>query len=370
MRYALDLAARAWGQTHPNPLVGAVLVGHDNRVLAEGFHARAGELHAERVALQGVSLTPEQARGATLYVTLEPCCTQGRTPPCTEIILAKGIRRVVVGAIDPNPQHCARGIDLLRASGLEVITGVLEVECRTLNPIFHHRMQTGNPLIALKVATTLDGKIATAAGHSQWITGTEARRHVMHWRRYFPAIAVGAGTVLADNPSLTARQQGIPTTCGQRLIFDRSLRTSARLPELQVFNDTWADQTWLITDERHCTADLEPYVSRGVKVFQLPLQAGCFPIQSFRDYCLQEAIHGLYVEGGPSLIRSLFAVRGIDYLFCYQAPKLFGSDAAPGFAGEMSVERPDDAPCILDPNHVVLPPDVLTHGFLQYPVSQ
>lgn len=369
MRHALDLARLAWGETHPNPMVGAVLVDADNQVISEAHHHRAGEQHAERLALQKVTLPPELARGATLYVTLEPCCTHGRTPPCTDIILEKGIRRVVVGAIDPNPDHCSRGIELLREQGVEVITGVLEGECKALNLIFHHRMQVRTPLIALKTAVTLDGKVATAAGLSKWITGSTARQHVMHWRRYFPAMGVGAGTVLSDNPSLTVREPGREVQGRARYVFDRSLRTVSRLDSLQVFTDPWAEQTCLVTDERHTESQLAPYRSKGIQILQLPLLGDAFPLERFHAHCMQRDITGLYLEGGPGLARSLLAVKGIDYLFHYQAPKLFASHEAPGFCDGLTIERPDDAPFVADPQFEILGTDVLTHGFLNYPAQ-
>lgn len=204
MRRALEAARRGWGATHPNPMVGALIVEH-GRVVADGYHARAGEPHAEVVALTNLGRAP--APGATLYVTLEPCSTTGRTPPCTEAIIRAGIKRVVAGAADPNPQHLGRGFALLRAAGVEVVEGVLAEECTDLNFIFNHWITKETPLIAGKIVTTLDGRVATSTGESQWITGAAARRDAMRWRRLFPAIGVGAGTVLADNPRLTSRNR-------------------------------------------------------------------------------------------------------------------------------------------------------------------
>ncbi len=367
MVYAINLAKKAWGNTHPNPMVGSVLVDDDNQIISEGYHKKAGDLHAERMALTDIELTGRQKTHATLYVTLEPCCTHGKTPPCTEIILEKGIQRVVVGAIDPNPAHCHKGILKLQAQGVSVKTGVLERQCKALNPIFHHRMQTNNSLIAVKTATTLDGKIATAFGNSKWITGPQTRAHVMHWRKYFPSIAVGAGTVLADNPSLTIRDGAKTLGCARRLIFDRSLRTESKVSDLKVFNDTWKDRTVLITGETVTTARTRPYTQRGVQIVRLPFGASKFPLEEFRQTCNTLGIDGVYIEGGSSVISSFLEVKGVDYLFCYRAPKLFGSREAPSFADGLSVEFPEQAPILSEPNHEIIGDDILTHGPLIYP---
>ena len=200
MALALEQARNGWGDTHPNPMVGAVIV-EQGEVVATGYHQAAGEAHAEVDALRNLGRKP--AAGATLHVTLEPCCTHGRTPPCTQAVLDAGFREVHIGTADPNPDVAGRGIQQLRGAGVEVHTGTLEESCRDLNLLYNHWIAShGSPLLAGKVATTLDGFTATRDGHSQWITSEQARQDVMCWRRLFPAIAVGAGTILADDPSL------------------------------------------------------------------------------------------------------------------------------------------------------------------------
>lgn len=367
MRYAISLARKAAGNTHPNPLVGSVLVDGNGVIISEGHHEKAGELHAERKALSGIELTKAQKQSSTLYVTLEPCCTHGRTPPCTEIILEKGIRRVVVGTTDPNPVHQSRGIDLLRKAGVEVITGVLSGECRALNPIFNYWIEHQQPLIAVKTATTLDGKIATAFGKSKWITSEAARENVMYWRKYFPAIAVGAGTALADDPSLTIRNGEETVGCATRFILDRSLRTLPEVDKLKVFNDSWHQQTCLVTSSSHDESRFAPYRNKGIRILSLPFEDQLFPIDEFREACKERGIYGVYIEGGLSVVSSFLEVKGIDYLFCYQAPKLFASAEAPGFAGGMEIRTPDEAPFIDKPMHEVFGNDILTHGKLVYP---
>ncbi|HVU38461.1 MAG TPA: bifunctional diaminohydroxyphosphoribosylaminopyrimidine deaminase/5-amino-6-(5-phosphoribosylamino)uracil reductase RibD, partial [Opitutales bacterium] len=202
MSRALEAARRGWGDTHPNPMVGALIV-ENGRVVADGFHARAGEPHAEIIALRNLGRAP--APGATMYVTLEPCSTTGRTPPCTEAIIQAGLKRIAVGAADPNPQHAGQGLEILRRAGIEVISGVLAEDCADLNLIFNHWIISQTPFLAGKIATTLDGRVGTRTRQSKWITGAAARRDAMRWRRLFPAVGVGAGTVLADDPQLTSR---------------------------------------------------------------------------------------------------------------------------------------------------------------------
>ncbi len=202
MRRALALAAKAWGRTTPNPMVGAVAV-RDGRVVGEGFHPKAGEPHAEIHALLAAG---EAARGATLYVTLEPCSTSGRTPPCTAAIIRAGIARVVAATADPNPKHAGRGFEILRRAGIAVEVGVEAERAEELNKAFFHRMRTGKPYVLLKMAMTLDGKIATASGESRWITGAAARKRVQQLRQWCDAIMVGGETARLDRPGLTVRE--------------------------------------------------------------------------------------------------------------------------------------------------------------------
>lgn len=205
MRRALALARRGYGTTSPNPMVGAVLV-KGGRIIGQGWHHCAGEPHAEIEALRNAERRRNSPEGATLYVTLEPCCTHGRTPPCTAAIKAAGIKRVVVAAKDPNPQHAGRGFLILRRAGIEVEHGVLAEEATKLNEALNHWIVQRTPFVTVKAAMTLDGKIATASGESKWITGEEARAEGMRLRAGADAILVGVNTVLADDPSLTVRE--------------------------------------------------------------------------------------------------------------------------------------------------------------------
>ena len=218
MQQALDLAKTAMGHTSPNPMVGCVVV-KNGKLVASGCHERYGEFHAERNAL---TRCKEDLTGADLYVTLEPCCHQGKTPPCTDIIIERKIGRVFVGALDPNPKVDGGGIKILREHGIEVITGILEQECLALNEIFFHYITTGLPYVAMKYAMTLDGKIASANGDSKWVTGEKAREHVHFLRKKYSAILAGIDTVLADDPLLNCRtEEGVDPI---RVICDSHLR--------------------------------------------------------------------------------------------------------------------------------------------------
>lgn len=363
IRRALAAARRGWGQTHPNPLVGALIV-EDGEVVAEGFHALAGEPHAEIQALRALGRKPRP--GATLYVTLEPCCTHGRTPPCTDAIVEAGITHVVVGATDPNPAHAGKGFDLLRAGGVEVVTGVLAEECADLNLIFNHGMATGRPLFAAKSGVTLDGKVATRTGDSHWITGEAARANGHLWRRYFPAIAVGAGTVRADNPRLTART-GDQEWCPWRFVFDGLLRTVTDAAMPNVYTDEFRDRTIVVTTPHAGIGYVRKLNALGVKTWVLPSSSPRVSFADFRLRCAAEGITGVYFEGGAQLLSELLQSRELDYLFTYHAPVLFADDKGKSILRGLRTESLDQAVRLERVRHEVHGDDALMRGFLKYP---
>lgn len=329
MAEALLEAKRGWGQCHPNPMVGAVIV-EGGEIVARGYHARAGEAHAEVMALRNLGRAPRE--GAVLYVTLEPCSTKGRTGACTDAILKTAICQVVVGAVDPNPAHQGEGLRLLQAQGVKVVSGVLRDECEDLNLIFNHQIQHQRPFFAAKVATTLDGKIATRTGESKWITGEDARANVMQWRRYFPAIAVGAGTALADDPALTSRCAD-EVFCPLRFVFDRRLQTVEQL-QLKVYSDAFTERTRVITCENVDSQRLKTLDEAGIAYWQLPTASEVTFWDAFETRCSEEGITGIYFEGGMQLLKTLFQQNRIDYLFHYQAPKIIAdSEAFSAFSG-------------------------------------
>ena len=363
MRRAIEVAKRGWGDTHPNPLVGALIV-EDGEVVAEGHHARAGEPHAEINALRALGRKPRP--GATLYVTLEPCCTHGRTPPCTEAIVDAGIARVVVGATDPNPAHAGKGFELLRAGGAEVIEGVLAQECADLNLIFNHWITTGRPLFAAKSGVTLDGKVATRTGDSKWITGAASRANGHLWRRYFPAIAVGAGTVRADNPRLTARVGGAEW-CPWRFVFDGLLRTVTDKSMPGVYTDEFRARTIVVTTPHGGLGYVRKLNAMGVQAWVLNSSTPKVNLHDFRARCAQEGITGVFFEGGAQLLGELLQARELDYLFTYHAPVLFADDKGKAILRGLRTETLANAIRLDQVRHEVHGDDALMRGYVRYP---
>jgi diaminohydroxyphosphoribosylaminopyrimidine deaminase/5-amino-6-(5-phosphoribosylamino)uracil reductase len=363
MRRAIEVAKRGWGDTHPNPLVGALIV-ENGTVVAEGHHAKAGEAHAEVDALKALGRKPQP--GATLYVTLEPCCTHGRTPPCTEAIVDAGIARVVAGGTDPNPAHAGKGFDLLRAGGVEVVSGVLADECTDLNLIFNHWISTGRPLFAAKSGVTLDGKVATRTGDSKWITGEQSRADGHRWRRLFPAIAVGAGTVRADNPRLTARTGGVEW-CPWRFVFDGLLRTVNDKVMPNVYTDEFRERTIVVTTSHGGIGYVRKLSALGVKTWVLPSASAKVNFADFRSRCVAEGITGVFFEGGAQLLSELLQSRELDYLFTYHAPVLLADDKGKSLLRGLRTESLAQAVRLLGVRHEVLGDDALMRGFLHYP---
>lgn len=363
MGCALALAKKAWGATHPNPMVGAVIV-EDDLIVAEGFHAKDGGFHAERIALAALGRPPRA--GATLYVTLEPCSTPGRTGACCDLIRATSIKRVVVGATDPNPLHAGRGFEVLKSSGVEVISGVLERECEDLNLIYNHWIKTGSALLAAKAAVTLDGKIATRTGESKWITGEVARADVMSWRRLFPAIAVGAGTVAKDNPRLTSRMTG-DEWCPWRFLFDGRLRLVAdnNLPNL--FTDEYREKTIVVTTQHGGLGYVRKLQNLGVKIWVIESATARIGMSDFRKRCTEEKITGVLFEGGAHLGSELLHTRDLDYLFVYRAPLVMADEKAKSPWKGIRTEKLAQAIRLSNVQHASFGDDQLIRGHVVYP---
>lgn len=363
MRRALELARRGWGDTHPNPMVGALIVENDE-VVAEGWHERAGEPHAEINALRDLGRKPKA--GATLYVTLEPCCTHGKTPPCTTAIIDAGLKRVVVGATDPNRAHAGNGYELLRAAGIEVTHGLIESECTDLNLVFNHWILTGRALFAAKSGVTLDGKVATRTGDSKWITGEQARSDGHRWRRLFPAIAVGAGTVRADNPRLTARM-GETEWCPWRFVFDGLLRTVNEKSLPAVYTDDFREKTIVVTTQHGGLGYVRKLNSLGVKTWVLPSDTPKVNFGDFRQRCAAEGINGVFFEGGAQLLSELLQARELDYLFVYHAPVLFADEKSKGILRGLRTETLANAIRLEQVKHEIHGDDTLMRGHVRYP---
>jgi diaminohydroxyphosphoribosylaminopyrimidine deaminase / 5-amino-6-(5-phosphoribosylamino)uracil reductase len=365
MDRALALARRGWGETHPNPMVGALLV-EDGELAAEGWHMQDGGPHAEKATLAALGRSPRP--GATLYVTLEPCSTEGRTGACVQSILTAGIKRVVVGATDPNPAHAGAGLERLRAAGVEVVEGVREAECRDLNLIFNHAITRREPLLAAKVAVTLDGRIACRTGESKWITGEEARADVHRWRRLFPAIAVGAMTVLADNPALTVRgADGEVSWCPWRFVFDGLLRTVLDRAMPRLYTDEHRDRTIVVTTSHAGQGYVRKLQQEGVKVWVLDSPVPRVNFMDFRRRCFAEGVTGVYFEGGTMLLSELVRARQLDYLYCYRAPVLLGDvKARSPFIG-LRTEHLSQAVRLAEVRHEEMGEDQLMRGRVVYP---
>ena len=345
-------------------MVGAVVV-EDGRIAAEGFHAKDGGQHAERAALAALGRPPKP--GATLYCTLEPCSTHGRTGACTDAILAAGVKRVVVGANDPTPEHSGSGLEVLRRAGVEVVAGVLEDECLDLNLIFNHWIGSGGPLLAAKSAATLDGRIACRTGDSQWITGEQARASVHRWRRLFPAIAAGAGTVAKDNPRLTARIPGQPEWCPIRFVFDGLLSTVVDRNLPRVYTDEFRERTIVVTTTHSGAGYVRKLRDLGVRswVFESPTQR--VPLPEFRTRCSEARIDAVFFEGGAQLVSRLIKDRQLDYLFVYRGALLLADDRSKPMLGGLRTERLEDAIRLSDVRHEILGDDTLTRGRVVYP---
>lgn len=363
MRRAIAVAKRGWGDTHPNPLVGALIV-EDGVVVAEGHHGKAGGPHAEIEALRALGRKPKA--GATLYVTLEPCCTHGRTPPCTDAIVDAGISRVVVGATDPNPAHAGKGYELLRAGGVDVTAGVLAADCTDLNLIFNHWITTGRPIFAAKSGVTLDGKVATRTGDSKWITGEAARANGHLWRRYFPAIAVGAGTVRADNPRLTARVDGVEW-CPWRFVFDGLLRSVTDKAMPGVYTDEFRARTIVVTTPHGGLGYVRKLNAMGVKTWVINSSTPKVNFQDFRARCAVEGITGVFFEGGAQLLSELLQARELDYLLTYHAPVLFADEKGKSILRGLRTETLAEAIRLQTVRHEVHGDDALMRGHVRYP---
>jgi diaminohydroxyphosphoribosylaminopyrimidine deaminase/5-amino-6-(5-phosphoribosylamino)uracil reductase len=330
MRLALRLARRAAGKTSPNPLVGAVLV-RNGGMLGRGWHHRAGEPHAEIEAVRDAERIGHSPRGATLYVTLEPCCTHGRTPPCTDAIVTAGICEVVVGATDPNPRHAGRGFKVLRRAGVRVVSGVLEAECHELNESFNHWIVHKTPWVTVKAAMTLDGKIATAGGDSKWITGPQARGWGMRLRRNVDAILTGINTILADDPSLTARDaRGRVTHPLRRIVLDSTARTPLTA---RVMSDEQRTLTTIVVGPA-APARWVAALGARVRVLRAPAGPGGLNLKWLLRKLGAENVTSLLVEGGGE-VNASFLLGGLAHRVAFfYAPKVLGGrDARPGVGG-------------------------------------
>ena len=331
MRRAIELAKKGSGQVNPNPLVGAVIV-RDGEIIGEGYHECYGQLHAERNAIANAKKRGNSLEGSTIYVTLEPCCHYGKTPPCTEAIIEEKIARVVVGSDDPNPLVSGKGFQMLREKGIEVIPHFLKEECDAMNHVFFHYIRTGTPYVAMKYAMTMDGKIACYTGDSSPVTHLESPAHVQTLRNHYKGIMAGIGTVLADDPMLNCRIEGGRDPI--RIIADSHLR----IPMDSQLVRTAGQQPLIVA----CLPDADEEKAaqlqeKGVEVLRIPgvttaditeEQKEVISLPVLMKELGARKIDGILLEGGGQLNESALQAGIVDRIYCYIAPKIFGGAQA------------------------------------------
>lgn len=354
LRLALRLAVKGAGRTSPNPLVGAVLV-RDGRVVASGYHRRAGDDHAEIVALKRAG---SEARGSTLYINLEPCHHQGRTPPCTLSLIHAGVRRVVAGMVDPNPLVAGKGFRRLRRAGIEVDVGLLGEECRRLNEAFVKYITRRVPFVVLKLAASLDGKIATFTGDSRWITDDSARLYVHRLRNQVDAVLVGIGTVLADDPQLTCRLPGGRNPL--RIVLDRRLQIplSAR-----VLRGAEPEKTIVVTGPRAARRKISRLEGLGAQVWKLPFSPWGISLSSLLKRLGRMGLLSVMIEGGADTAGRALREKVVDKILFFYAPKILGAEGR-DMIGALGIRKVSQCARIRNVEIERLGRDFLVSGYL------
>ncbi len=356
MRRAVELAKLGIGKVNPNPLVGAVIV-KEGRIIGEGYHAKYGELHAERHAFSRLT---EEAEGAEMYVTLEPCCHYGKQPPCTQAIIEHGIKKVFVGSDDPNALVAGKGVQALREAGVEVVTQVMKEECDALNPVFFHFITTKTPYVLMKYAMTMDGKIACDTGKSQWITGEEARSHVQETRDALMGIMVGIQTIISDNPRLTCRIPGGRNPI--RIICDSHLRIPMEAEVVQTAKKMKTVVATVSSEQEKISALGEA----GVKVLITDSADGKVDLQDLMQKLGQEKIDSILLEGGGTLNQSALQSGIVNHIQIYLAPKIFGGTGKYTPVSGIGVKEPDEAYLLINRKIGIFGEDIL----LDYDVAK
>jgi diaminohydroxyphosphoribosylaminopyrimidine deaminase/5-amino-6-(5-phosphoribosylamino)uracil reductase len=360
MKIALAQAQKALGRVSPNPLVGAVIVKR-GEIVGLGYHDRAGNPHAEINALNKAG---QKARNADLYVNLEPCCHYGRTPPCVETIVARGIKKVVIGMIDPNPLVAGKGIGKLKAAGIVTISGVLEDECRKLNEVYVHYITKRIPFVILKVASSLDGKIATKTGDSRGITTQQSILQVHALRDQVDAILVGSGTVKADDPLLTTRLQGKTGKDPVRVIVDSNLSIS---PRAKVFNPASRSGVIVATTHRARKRKKEQIEKAGGTIITVASKEGRVNLRSLMRTLGKREITSVLIEGGTQISTSAFNEGIVDKIIFFYAPKILGGSRAYGITAGKGVEKISRARKVYDLTVKKCGDDILVEGYLNKP---
>ncbi len=360
MGMALELAALGRGTASPNPMVGAIVV-KDDKVVGKGWHKRPGTPHAEAIALQKAG---DKAEGATLYVNLEPCChTDKLTPPCTDAVLKSKVSRVVVGMVDPNPKVSGKGIQVLHDAGIEVETGLLQDRCERLNRAFRKFISTGMPFVTMKVAQTLDGKIATSTGESKWITGLEARRQGHLLREQADAIIVGIGTVLRDDPSLTTRIDEVPDPHDpHRVVLDSHLRIPL---DAKVLNVESSSTTYVATTIAASTQKMKEIKKKKGELLIIDSDPdGKVNIVLLMEELTKMGMTNILIEGGARVNAEALRAGVVDKVMFFIAPKLLGGDDARGSIGGKSPETLAGSVPLRDVRFNKVGEDILVEGYV------
>ena len=354
------MAARGLGRTSPNPAVGAVIV-RDGDIIASGYHKKAGENHAEIDALS--KLKSKIKEGDIMYVTLEPCNHQGLTPPCTRAIVKSGIKKIVIGMKDPNPSVKGGGIQYLREKGVKVKTGVLEKECEKFLESWVKYSKTGKPFIMAKSALTLDGWTATSAGNSKWVTGEKAREYVHRLRSQVDGIMVGIGTVLADDPRLTARMKRVKSRNPHRIIVDTRLKIP---PDARLFLDDSGALNYIASGSKISRKAVERIEKDNTFILRCPVKNGRVELSALMDIIGKKSITSILLEGGSSLMGSMIKEKLIDKFLIFKAPRLLGgSDGIPMASGK-GPRRMAESINLKDVDVKKYGDDLLITGYPQY----
>jgi diaminohydroxyphosphoribosylaminopyrimidine deaminase/5-amino-6-(5-phosphoribosylamino)uracil reductase len=355
MQMALELAEKGRGAVAPNPMVGAVIV-KDGRIIGSGYHEKIGEGHAEVNAFRSAN---EDVAGATIYVTLEPCSHYGKTPPCSDKIIEKKIGRVVIAALDPNPLVSGRGVKKLQAAGIEVVTGVLAEESSRLNEIFMKYIVKKEPFVVMKAAMSLDGKIATRTGESQWITGPAARERVHQLRSALSGIMVGVQTVIMDNPQLTSRIPGGKNPV--RIIVDSTLRIPM---EAKVLQNQDTSTTIIATTDRADRNKAALLEEAGIEILTVPVKDGRTDLKALMGALGERGIDSILLEGGATLNFSALQAGIVDKLQVYIAPKLIGGETAKTPVGGEGIEKLSQAFSVIELKASTVGEDILLEGYI------
>lgn len=352
MKMALALARKGMGSVSPNPMVGAVVV-KNGKIVGKGYHKRYGEAHAEVNALIDAG---KAAKGATLYLNLEPCCHFGKTPPCTDAVIKAGIKRVVAGMTDPNPKVAGKGFEILGNAGIEVTAGVLEDDSRRLNEGFIKRITTGQPFVILKIAASMDGKTATRNNESKWITSETSRICVHRTRGQVDAVITGIGTVLADDPLLNVRVGRVKRN-PLRVVVDSLLK-------VPISANVVGENTLFVTTERADENSVELLESRGAEVEIFKSREGRVDLPLMMNYLGNRGINSVMIEAGQELSASLLAEGLVDKVLFFYAPKIIGGVKAPGIVGGVGIERLSDAIKLKKLNIKKVGEDIMVEGYV------